>query len=163
MQKRSIIDIFGKVLNTALQPHFLIFFYFLQLDTWMNIWIFCFSSESVQPLCSRDLNQKYYKICYWFPNHLLDIDHGNTKFLYIYTTEMGKSSLWKTSRWKARLIYTTNKSNNKNDNKNQDWITKAFEKFLLREKIFIYYITKIFLLYTLNCIASFKFFYFFLI
>ena len=72
--------------------------------------------------------------------------------------QMQKSPLWKTSRWNARLIYTINKNNNKKNNKNQVRITKAFEKFPLNEKKFIYYITKIFLFYTLSDIASFKFF-----
>ena len=44
---------------------------------------------------------------------------GNTKFPYIDTIEMRKGSLWKTSRWIERLIYTINKNNNKNNNKNQ--------------------------------------------
>ena len=94
---------------------------------------------------------------HWFPNHLLYIDNGNTKFSYIYTIEMRKSSLRKTSRWNARLIYTINKNNNKNNNKNQARITKAFEKFLVSETI-LSIITKIFLLCTLNDIASFNFF-----
>ena len=81
-----------------------------------------------------------------------------TKLLsYIYTIEMRKSSLRKTSRWNARLIYTINKNNNKNNNKNQARITKAFEKFLVSETI-LSIITKIFLLCTLNDIASFNFF-----
>ena len=46
---------------------------------------------------------------------------------------MRKSSLWKTSRWNARLIHTINKNNNKNNNKNQDRITKAFEQVLVGE------------------------------
>ena len=33
------------------------------------------------------------------------------------------------------LIYTINKNNNKNNNKNRDRITKAFEKFLLSQRI----------------------------
>ena len=69
---------------------------------------------------------------------------------------MRKSSLWKTSKWNARLIYTINKNNNKN-NKNQARITKAFEKFLVSNTI-LSIITKIFLLCTLNNIASFNFF-----
>ena len=69
---------------------------------------------------------------------------------------MQKSSPWKTSKWNARLIYTINK-NNKSNNKNQARITKAFEKTLLSETI-LSIITKIFLLYTLNDIASFNFF-----
>ena len=81
-----------------------------------------------------------------------------TKLLsYIYTIEMRKSSLRKTSRWNARLIYTINKNNNKNNNKNQARITKAFENFLVSETI-LSIITKIFLLCTLNDIASFNFF-----
>ena len=123
----------------------------------MNIWAFCFSSESLQLISSCDVNQKYYTIFHWFPNHLLYIDHGNTKFSCIYTIEMRKSSLWKTSRWNARLIFTINKNNNKNNNKNQTRIIKAFEKFLLSKKM-ISIITKIFLLYTLNDIASLNFF-----
>ena len=101
----------------------------------MNIRTFCFFSESVQLLCSREVNQRYFKIFYWLPNHLLHIDHGNIKFLNIYTIEMRKSSLRKTSRWNARLIYTINKNNGKNNNKNQDSITKAFEKFILSQTI----------------------------
>ena len=66
---------------------------------------------------------------------------------------MRKSSLWKTSRWNARLIYTINKNNNKNRAR----ITKAFEKFLVSETT-LSIITKIFLLCTLNDIASFNFF-----
>ena len=102
-------------------------------------------------------NQKYYTILHWFPNHLLYIDHGNTKVSYIYTIEMRKSSLWKTSRWNARLIYTINKSNNENNNKNQASITKALEKCLVSTAS-LSIITKIFLLCTLNDIASFNFF-----
>ena len=58
----------------------------------------------------------------------------------------------------ARLIYTVNKNNSKNNNKNQVRITKAFEKFTLCEKKCIYYITKIFVLYTLNDIPFFNFY-----
>ena len=97
-----------------------------------NTNILFFFSERVQLLCSRDVNQRYLKIFHWLSNHLLHIDHGNIKFSYIYRIEMRKSSLWKTSRWNARLIYTINK-NNKNNTKNQDRITKAFEKFILSQ------------------------------
>ena len=58
LQKYSIITLTGKVLNTVLQPRFLIFFQFLYLDTWMNMQTFCFSSGSVQLLCSPDVNRK---------------------------------------------------------------------------------------------------------
>ena len=75
-------------------------------------------------LCWSDLNKKY-MIFRWFPNHLLYIDHGNTKFSYIYTIEKRKSSLWKTSRWNARLICTINK-NNKNNSKNQRFLKNFF-------------------------------------
>ena len=57
-QKYSIITLTGKVLNTVLQPRFLIFFQFLYLDTWMNMQTFCFSSGSAQLLCSPDVNRK---------------------------------------------------------------------------------------------------------
>ena len=77
-------------------------------------------------------------------------------FIY-YSTEMQKGSLWKTSKWNARLIYSINKNNSKSNNKNQARITKAFEKTLLSETI-LSIITKIFLLYTLRDIASFNFF-----
>ena len=93
MQTRPIIDIW----KGSLQPRFLIFSTFpdlLRLYTWINIWAFCFSSESVQIHSSRDVNQ----ICnmfYWFPNHSLYIDHKNTKFSYIYAIKMQKGSLWK--------------------------------------------------------------------
>ena len=97
-----------------------------------------FSSESMQLLCSCDVNQKYK--FHWFPNHLFYIDHRNTKFSYIYT------------RWTASLIYTINKNNNKNNNKNK--ARKTFEKFPLNEKK----LSVISLLYTLNDIVSFNFF-----
>ena len=119
--------------------------------------MYCFSSGSLELIWSCDVNQKYYMIFHWFANHLFYIDRGNTKFSYICTIEMRKSSLWKTSRWNARLIYTINKNNNKNNNKNQARITKAFEKFLVSETI-LSIITKIFLLCTLNDIAFFNFF-----
>ena len=119
----------------AVQPRFLIFFRFLCLDTSMNIQLFCFSSESVQLFFLRDLNQKQFKILLWFPNHLLHIGHSNIKFSYIYTIVMPKSSLWKTSRWNARLIYTFEKNSNKKIIK-QDIITKSFQKFLLRKTSF---------------------------
>ena len=96
--------IFGKVLNTALLLGFLIFFHFLCLDTWVNVWTFCFSSESLQLISSCDVNQKCYIIFHWFPNHLLYTNMEITKFSYIYTTDLRKSSLWKTSRWNA--LYT---------------------------------------------------------
>ena len=118
---------------------------------------FCFSSGSLQLICSCDVTQKYYSIFHWFPNHLLYTDHGNTKFSYIYTIEMRKSSLRKAWRWNARLMYTINKNNNKNDNKNQARITKAFEKILVSETI-LSIITEIFLLCTLNDTASSNFF-----
>ena len=69
---------------------------------------------------------------------------------------MRKSTLPKTSRWNAILIYTINKNNNKNNNKNQARITKVFEKFLVSETV-LCIITKIFLLCTLHDIASFNF------
>ena len=101
----------------------------------MNIRLFCFSSECVQIFCSSDVNEKYSKLFLWFLNYLLHIDHGNIKFSYIYTIEMRKNSLWKTSRWNGRLVYTFDKNNSKNNNKKQDRVTKAFEKFLLSETI----------------------------
>ena len=48
---------------------------------------------------------------------------------------MRKSSLWKTSRWHARMIHTISKNNNKANNGNQDRIIKAFEKLPVREII----------------------------
>ena len=93
-----------------------------------------FLLKNGQLLCSRDVNWKYHEICYWFPDHLLDIGHGNIKFSYIYTIEMWKSSIWKTSRWNARLIDTIDKNNNRNSNgqsnKSKDGITKIFKEFL---------------------------------
>ena len=98
-----------------------------------------------------DINRKYCKMFYWFPNYLFYIDHGNTKFSYIYTIEMRKSSFWKTSKWNdARLIQTINKNNNKNNIKNKDRINKAFKGFSLSKKtLSSLYITKIFPFYTL--------------
>ena len=69
---------------------------------------------------------------------------------------MRKSSLWKTLGWYARLTCTINEYNNKNNNKNQERITKAFEKLLLSD--FNYQITKIFLWYMFNNIAHFNLF-----
>ena len=60
----------------------------------------------------------------------------------IYTIEKQRSSLWKTARWNARLIYTINKNNKKHDN--------IFWKISSKWNNFIYYFIKIFLLYTLN-------------
>ena len=62
---------------------------------------------------------------YFIGSQTTCFDNGNTKFSYIHKTEMWKSSLWKSSGWNARLIYTIDKNQNK--------ITKAFEKFLLLE------------------------------
>ena len=156
MQKHSIIDIWqgSKYISAVSFSNIFHFPDFLCLYTWINMWKFCFSSESMQLHCSCDVNQKC-NLFYWFPNHLLYIDHGNTKFSYIDSTKMRKSSLWKTWRWNARLMYTINK-NNKNNNKIKDRITKAS-----KQNNFIYYISKIFLLCTLNYIASFNFFRFF--
>ena len=67
------------------------------------------------------------------------------------------SSLWKTSRWNARLIYTINKNNNKSKNKTRP-VFESFWKVSSKQNNFIYYITKIFPLYTLNDVASFNFF-----
>ena len=141
--KRSIKDIWPGSKYVSATSFFNIFFFrgFLHLHTWINIWTFCFSSESVQLLCSRDVN------------HLLYIDHGNIKFSYIYTIEMRKSSLRKTSRWNAKLIYTVNKNNTKKQQKPGH----DNKSFFSKRKNFIYHITKIFLLYTLIHIAFFNF------
>ena len=114
---------------------------------------FCFSSGSLELIYSCDVNQKYYTIFHWFPNHLLYIDHGNTKFSY---DRDAKKLTLKNVNMKCKT-YTINKNNNKNNIKNQARITKAFEKFLVSETI-LSIITKIFLLCTLNDIASFNFF-----
>ena len=55
-------------------------------------------------------------IFHWFPNYLLYIEHGSTQFSYICTIEKRQSSLSKTLRCNARLIYTINKDNNKDNN-----------------------------------------------
>ena len=47
---------------------------------------------------------------------------------------MRKKLTLKNFKMESRLIYAINKNNNKN-NKNEDRITKAFEKFLLSETI----------------------------
>ena len=120
-QKRSIIDISqGSKYGSAASflnnfPLSLVWY----LSEYINI-----SSGSLKLVCSCDVNQKYYLIFHWFPNHLWYIDHGNTKFSYIYAIEIRKSSLGKTSRSNSRLIHTINK--NINNNKNQARITKAF-------------------------------------
>ena len=84
---------------------------------------------------------------------MLYIDHGNTKFSY---DRDAKKLTLKNVNMKCKT-YTINKNNNKNNIKNQARITKAFEKFLVSETI-LSIITKIFLLCTLNDIASFNFF-----
>ena len=123
----------------------------------MNIWTFCFSSKNVQLLCSRDANQKYYKIFYWFPVHLFYIGHGNNKFSYIYTIEIRKCLLWKTSRWNARRYLLLIKIT-KTIIKTRIGKPKLLENFPFKCNNFIYYITKIFTLYTTNYIFSFKIF-----
>ena len=50
----SIYDLQGSKYG-ALQPCFLIFFRFLCLDTRINIYTFCFSSENLQLLCPCDV------------------------------------------------------------------------------------------------------------
>ena len=114
IQKPTIIDIWqgSKYVSAVSFLNISYFPEFLCVDTWINIWTFCFSSENVPLFCSCDINQKC-NIFYWFPNHLLYIDHGNTKFSYIYMIEMWKSLLWKISRGNARLICTNNKNNKK--------------------------------------------------
>ena len=67
---------------------FFIFFHFLRLDTWMNDMNILLLFRKCAAICSHDVNQKYYKTFYWFPNHVLYIDHGNTNLLYSYTVEM---------------------------------------------------------------------------
>ena len=121
---------FGKVLNTALHLPFNIFPLSLlgYVNEYMNI-LFSFWK------CAA---KKQYKTFYWFPYRSLYMDHGNTKCSYIYTIKMWKILPWKTSRWNATLIYTINK-NNKNHNINKDMINKAFEKFLLSERIDLLY------------------------
>ena len=65
----------------------LVFLYFSTFFVWIlewTIWTFCYYSESVQLLFSHDVNLKYHKIFYWFPN-ICYIDHWNINFLYSYT------------------------------------------------------------------------------
>ena len=117
-EKRSIIDIWQDSKYGCATSFFNIFFVSLfgYLRVYINV--FFLFSESLQLSCSCDANQKYYITFHWFQNHLLYINHENTKFSYICAIEMRKSLLWKTSRWSARLISTNNKNNNKNYNKN---------------------------------------------
>ena len=121
---------FGKVLNTALQLVFNIFPPSLlgYVNEYMNI-LFFFRN------CAA---KKHYKTFCWFPYRSLYMDHGNNNCSYIYTIKMRKSLPWKTSRWNARLIYTINKKN-KNHNINTDMINRAFEKFILSERIDLLY------------------------
>ena len=120
-QKLSIIDIWrgSKYGSAALFLNNFLLSLVWYLSEYINI-----SSGSLKLVCSCDVNQKYYLTFHWFPNHLWYIDHGNTKFSYIYAIEIRKSSLGKTSRSNSRLIHTINK--NINNNKNQARITKAF-------------------------------------
>ena len=73
---------FDRVLHTALQPSFFIFFHFLRLDTWMNNMNISLLLEK----CADTIT--YYKIFHWLPNHLLYIDHGNINSLNSYAAEM---------------------------------------------------------------------------
>ena len=73
MQKRSIIYIYIYIWQGSKCDSAVSFFNISPLS----------SFESVQLLCSFNVNQKYCKIFYWFPNYLLYIDHRNTKFPYI--------------------------------------------------------------------------------
>ena len=69
--------------------------------------------------------------------------------LHIFMREKRKSSFWKSSRWNARLIYTSNENNFKKKKK-IGLDNQSFWKISSIGNNFIYYITKIFLLYTLN-------------
>ena len=92
LQKRSIVDIWqGSKYGSA--ASFLNIFplsLFWYLSEYINI-LFFFCKSAANLFMWR--KQKYYTIFHWFPNHFLYIDHGNTKFSYIYTIEMRKSSL----------------------------------------------------------------------
>ena len=160
MQKRSIIDIWQGFRYGSAASFFNWFplSLFGYLNEYINIlFFFC---ESVQLLWPRDVNQEYFKIFHWFPNHLLHINDGNINFSYIYPIKMRKSSLWKISRWNARLIYTINENNNKSYNKNQDRIIKAFQNFLLNKTILSNKQSKYFFFmhFFIHDIASFNFF-----
>ena len=137
-QKRYIIDVWqgSKYGSVAWFSYFSTFF--VSILEWPYERL-VFLLKNAQLLCSRDVNWKYHVIGYWFPDHLLYIDYGNIKFSYIYTIVRWKSSLWKTSRWNARLTHTIDKNNNRNSNdpnsKNQDKIAKVFKEFFLSETL----------------------------
>ena len=119
LQKRPLTDIWqgSKYGSAALSFNIFPLSLFGYLSEYMNI---CFSSKSLQLIMWRKSKVLY--DFHWFQNHLLYTGHGNTKCSYIYTIEMRKSSLWKTSRWNAlytvNKIYIVNESNNESNNKN---------------------------------------------
>ena len=107
-QKHSIIDIWQGSKYGSAVSFFNIFplSLFGYLNEYTNIFFFFWKCAATLLMWhkSKIMWQKYFTIFHWFPNYLLYIDHGNTKFSYIYTIGKPKSSLWKTSRWNAKLI-----------------------------------------------------------
>ena len=82
-QKGSVIDIWqgSKYGSAASFLNIFVLSLFGYLSEYIKAFFF---SEILQLSCSCDVNQKYYTTFHWFQNHLLYIDHGNTKFSYIY-------------------------------------------------------------------------------
>ena len=78
-QKRSIIDIWQ-----GFKYHS---YYFSTFSILILEWTykhFCFSSGILQLICSCAVNQKYYMIFHWFPNHLFYTDDELPNYYHIF-------------------------------------------------------------------------------
>ena len=106
---------------------------------------FAFILKACSYFCSHDVNQKYYKIFYWFISSTLYWPWKYQSFYIVILKRCEKAHFEKLQD--ARLINAINKNNNKNNNKNKDMITKAFKEFLLRGTL----LSVIFYLLTRDC------------
>ena len=113
---------------------------------------FAFILKACSYFCSHDVNQKYYKIFYWFISSALYWPWKYQSFYIVILKRCEKAHFEKLQD--ARLINAINKNNNKNNNKNKDMITKAFKGFLFSETLFSVTWLKFFFLH-IGEIASF--------
>ena len=152
-KKRSIIDIWQGSKYELAASFFNIFPLplFGYLSEYMNIFFFFWKSAANLLIWRKPkilynilLVPKPFAIYWPWKYHI---------FICLYDRDAKKLTL-KNFKMECKTI---NKTNNKSYNKNQTRITKAFEKFLLSERI-LSIITKIFLFYTLDDIASFNVF-----
>ena len=91
---------------------------------------FAFILKACSYFCSHDVNQKYYKIFYWFISSTLYWPWKYQSFYIVILKRCEKAHFEKLQD--ARLINAINKNNNKNNNKNKDMITKTFKGFVER-------------------------------